>query len=234
VRSSTVAAITVLLVGAVAASWFVAGGPARQGTRPARAGECVARSADSRFPAAARAGLDRFVVPVGPVPVAPLRAVVCRYGADGALVGGVRLDPARTATLAGAVAAPLLPLPGGWPTDALAAKRIPPLTRADVAALAPPACAEPPASGSVYGSVYGSVSGTGSGTGSGVTDGAGGTTTDVITFTYPKGPGVVVRVRTGSCEDLSNGVLTVRTPPRVLAALSALPIPAAAPAAARP
>jgi len=168
--------------------WWLAGGPAGQGYAPAPASACPATSASTIFPVPARDRLDRFVLPVGPVPVAPLTATVCRYAAGGRLAGALALDPGRTASLAAAVATPVT----GWPDDALAAKRPPALTDAQLDAAKPPGCSPD---------------------GSAV----------VLTFAYPHGPPVVVRVREGPCADLTNGTIILRTPPVVADALAALP-----------
>ena len=168
--------------------WWLAGGPAHQGYSVAPPAACAATSSAIPFPAPARPGLDRFVLPVGPVPVAPVRATVCRYAAGGRLAGALELDPARTAVLAAAVAEPLT----GWPDDALLAKHPPALTDAQLDAARPPGCSPD---------------------GSAV----------VLTFAYPQGPPVVVRVREGPCADLTNGTISLRTPPAVADSLAALP-----------
>jgi len=84
-----------------------------------------------------RPGRDRALLPVGYRDLAPVDAVVCRYGADGRLRVGLALDAARTAYLAGVLAMPA----GEWPSDPLAAKTIHPLSDAELAAAAAPDCA---------------------------------------------------------------------------------------------
>jgi hypothetical protein len=177
-----------LVVVAGLARWWLDGGPARQGFSIVGPGACPLTSASLVFPSQARDRLDRFVLPVGPPPVAPVRATVCRYVEGGPAVEGLALDPARTASLAGALAEPLT----GWPQDALAAKRPQALTDVQLAGSSAAPC---------------------------VADGSGA----VLVFAYPVGPPVVVRVRTGPCADLTNGTITLRTPPAVTAALADLP-----------
>ena len=183
-----VALLACLGLAAGLAWWWLDGGPARQGYSVAAPDACPPTSASTIFPVPARDRLDRFVLPVGPVPVAPLTATVCRYAAGGRLAGALALDPGRTASLAAAVATPVT----GWPDDALAAKRPPALTDAQLDAAKPPGCSPD---------------------GSAV----------VLTFAYPHGPPVVVRVREGPCADLTNGTIILRTPPVVADALAALP-----------
>ncbi len=121
---------------AALAGWWLDGGPGRQGYSAVRPGTCPVGVESVVFPSPGRVRLDRFVLPVGPVPVAPLRATVCRYAAGGRLAGGLALDPARTASLAGVVAQPLT----GWPDDALAAKRPPALSDTQLAEAGPRPC----------------------------------------------------------------------------------------------
>lgn len=118
------------------------GGPTgahRVGVSVADPGRCAASSGQVAYPP--RADRDRTVLPVGYRALAPVTAVWCRYGPDGALTAAFDLDAARSARLAAVLATPV----GGWPLDALAAKTIPPMTAAQVAAASAPRCAAPAA-----------------------------------------------------------------------------------------
>ncbi len=103
-RAGGTAAVGALLV-ATTAWWMSGAGPAARGVAPDPA--CPgALSAAVQAPLPPRAGLADHLVPVGPLPIGPVRASVCRYGvAKGerppALVAGARLDAARTAEAAG-------------------------------------------------------------------------------------------------------------------------------------
>lgn len=113
------------------------GGPAgarRAGVSAADPGRCAASSGQVEFPA--RADRDRALLPVGYRALAPVTALWCRYGPDGALTGAFDLDAARSSRLTAVLATPV----GGWPLDALAAKKIPPMTAAQVAAASAPEC----------------------------------------------------------------------------------------------
>jgi hypothetical protein len=107
----------------------------RVGVAAADPAACPASSAAVVFPA--RAGRDRAVLPVGYRAEASVTATICRYDAAGALVQVVALDAARTARLAAVLGAPA----GGWPADAIAAKRTAPMTDAELSAAQAPECA---------------------------------------------------------------------------------------------
>lgn len=133
--SATVAGVVMAVALALAV-----GGPAaarRAGVSATDPGRCAASSGQVEFPP--RADRDRALLPVGYRALAPVTALWCRYGPDGALAGAFELDAARSSRLAAVLATPV----GGWPVDALAAKKIPPMTAAQVAAAAAPSCAAP-------------------------------------------------------------------------------------------
>ncbi len=134
---------------------------------------CPASSAVVVFPA--RVGRDRAVLPVGYREEASVTATVCRYDAAGVLVQALALDAARTARLAAVLGAPA----AGWPADAIAAKRTPPMTDAELTAARAPDCTAAAPSA-------------------------------LVTFRYGEGPDVAVLVRGAPCDDVANGVITVR------------------------
>lgn len=124
-------------IGAAVVLALVVGGPVTGGpvgVSTADAARCAASSVALSFPT--RPDRDRALLPVGYRSLAPVTALWCRYDADGALRSAHDLDAARTARLAAVLATPS----GGWPLDALEAKRIPPLTPAQVVAASAPPC----------------------------------------------------------------------------------------------
>jgi hypothetical protein len=124
--------VALVLIG----SWLP-GWASGQGATAVDASRCPARVSDVVFPA--RPGRDRLLLPAGYQRLAPVTAVRCRFDAGGVLVASTQLDAARTSRLAALLVAP----PGGWPDDALAAKRIVPLTDTQIEELSAPACAAP-------------------------------------------------------------------------------------------
>lgn len=180
----------IVLLAAAFGWWWVGGGPDRQGYARGTASNCPTSSSSITFASPVRAGLDVRMLPVA-YPEAPKLATVCRYTVGGRLAGALVLDPPRTSTLAAAVAEPV----GGWPADALAAKRIPEVTPEEKARFAPRPCTAAADDGTAW----------------------------LLRFDYNTGPAVAVRVRPNGCGDITNGALTLRTPAGVLAALAAIP-----------
>lgn len=127
------------LIGLVLVGSWLPGWVAGRGVTAVDTSRCPARLTDVVFPP--RPGRDRLLLPAGYQRLAPVTAVRCRFDAGGALVAATHLDAARTSRLAALLVAP----PGGWPDDALAAKRIVPLTDAQIEELSAPGCATPSA-----------------------------------------------------------------------------------------
>lgn len=101
-RTRIVAAAALVGVGGGLATWGVVDRASRQGiTRVATADDCPPVAGPLPPP---RDGLDQHLVPVLPVPVGPIRAVICRYpvpGPVGPAATGAVLDATRTAEVAG-------------------------------------------------------------------------------------------------------------------------------------
>ncbi len=130
-------ALAGLVALALIGSWLP-GLAGRQGvSSPAGPSDCPAWVGAVSFPD--RAGREGLLLPAGYADLAPIDATWCRFDENGQLTGTRAVDAARTSRLAALLVAP----PGGWPDDALAAKRIVPLTAAQVEAATAPACSAP-------------------------------------------------------------------------------------------